>query len=224
MHHNGEKHTSFSKCEEDLLSLIAGIQAEADEFDLKVSTILEENQQQIDYLLRKAENSSNEGDVANACWPVGTESWHIHEVKPQREVFTRSIFSDLTLMTQYRHIELQSEIITAEKLSNFHTGSLLDETVCQVGEVNDLRFQYIMKPCEQLKSVEKNSQNASKSIQPLSAAPLVNVQQQRGLQLLERTNARRRPKLQYNRLEPSQKPRLNDLVPASPLAIRFQSS
>ncbi|CAF2975460.1 unnamed protein product, partial [Rotaria sp. Silwood2] len=43
-------------------------------------------------------------------------------------------------MTQHRHIELQSESITVEKLSNFHTGSLLDETVCQVDEVNDLPF------------------------------------------------------------------------------------
>ncbi|CAF2095777.1 unnamed protein product [Rotaria magnacalcarata] len=46
---------------------------------------------------------------ANGFWPVGTESWYIHEIKPQREAFSRSTVPDSIITAQQTSMESQSE-------------------------------------------------------------------------------------------------------------------
>jgi hypothetical protein len=142
---------------------------------------------------------------SNAFWPVGTESWHIHEIKPQRQVSIRSTFPDLLIMTQQLIIELQSEI--PEKPSDFQTDSLFDEVVPQIGEVNDLPSQYIMKPStDQYKLVEKNSQNDEKLLQRLPVVSLVKEQQQSYLETPKIRTVQCKLKLRHHR---------HDLLPVS---------
>ncbi|CAF1599828.1 unnamed protein product [Rotaria magnacalcarata] len=122
---------------------------------------------------------------ANGFWPVGTESWHIHEIKPQREVFTRSTIPDSIITAQQSSMESQSEI--SEKSSDFQIGTLCDESVPEVDELNYLQSQKIMESrINELKSVEQISQNVESPVQLSPAVPAVNKQQQNYLETPEK--------------------------------------
>ncbi len=93
---------------------------------------------------------------------------------------------------------------TPKKLLDFQADSLIDETVPQIGEVNDLQSQYVMEPCvNHFKPTEKISQNAEKSLRPLPAVPLIKEQQYRYLETSEMTTSWCRLKLRHNRYHPN---------------------
>ncbi|CAF4748817.1 unnamed protein product, partial [Rotaria magnacalcarata] len=122
---------------------------------------------------------------ANGFWPVGTESWHIHEIKPQRDVFTRSTIPDSIITAQQTSMESQSEI--SEKSSDFQIGTLCDESVPEVDELNYLQSQKIMQSrINEVKPVEQISQNVESSVQLSFVVPAVSKQQQSYLETPEK--------------------------------------
>jgi hypothetical protein len=158
--------------------------------------------------------ASEEEYGSNPFWPEGTESWHIHEIKPQRKVFKQSICSDPVETTKHSIIESQSK--TLKKRSDSHTNSLLDETVCQFDETNDLQSQHMVEPSmEQFKPPNKSRQNTTKSTQNVSIVRVVNEQQQRYRQTPEMTYLQLKVKLQRKSDERSRKPIQNDLSTVS---------
>jgi len=140
-------------------------------------------------------------------WPDGIESWHTHEIKPQREAFTRNIFPDPMVMVQNATIEAQPE--TLEKFSNF-------QTVCHFDEVNYLQSQRMMEPSVgQFKPSKKIFQNTAKSLQILSLVSAMKNQQQRNAPTPEMPYLQRKLKSRHKRNETSRKPVRDDLLTVS---------
>ncbi|CAM4830274.1 unnamed protein product, partial [Rotaria magnacalcarata] len=159
---------------------------------------------------------------ANGFWPVGTESWHIHEIKPQRDVFTRSTIPDSIITAQQTSMESQSEI--SEKSSDFQIGTLCDESVPEVDELNYLQSQKIMQSrINEVKPVEQISQNVESSVQLSFVVPAVSKQQQSYLETPEKVIVGHRLELQPNQHNLNRKPRLYGLLHASNLSIRLSS-
>ncbi|CAF2133486.1 unnamed protein product [Rotaria magnacalcarata] len=159
---------------------------------------------------------------ANGFWPEGTESWHIHAIKPQREIFTRRTIPDPIITAQQTSIESQSEI--SEKSSDFQIGSLRGESVPVVNELNYLQSQKIMHSMiNDVKLVEQISQNVENSVQLSPAIPAVNKQQQSYLETSEKAIIGHRLELQPNQHNLNRKPRLYGLLHASNLPILLSS-
>jgi hypothetical protein len=160
---------------------------------------------------------------SHSFWPDGIESWHIHEIKPQRNIFARIIVTEVIVTVQHRLIERQPEI--SEKLSDSQTDSLFDGTVRRFDDANTLQSLHISEPSiNQFKPEEKISQNATKLIQLIPSVTLVNEQQQGSYeQILEMTTAQRRLKPPRNSLHSNQKPRLYDLLHVFNVSIRSSS-
>ncbi|CAF4231662.1 unnamed protein product [Adineta steineri] len=134
----------------------------------------------------------DDGPSLSSPWPMGTESWHIHEIKPQRIL-------DLP-----------------EKMSNIQTIISSNEIVSQTDEVHSLQALKIIElDVHQPTPAGKNSQNAETSSQLLRAVPLVNEQQQSHFEPPQITNVRYKPKLRLCRRHTNQKHRLHDLVSTS---------
>ena len=84
IYYDEEINASFNKCKESLPSETRQLQVEVDEVGLQLATMEEQTQQQIKDSFKRTENPSKDEEyVSNSFWFEGTESWHIHEVKPQ---------------------------------------------------------------------------------------------------------------------------------------------
>ena len=95
MYFDEEINASFNKCKESLPSETRQMQVEVDKVDLQLATMEEQTQQQINDSFKRTKNPSKDEEyVSDSFWPERTESWHIHEVKSQREAFTRTVPQD----------------------------------------------------------------------------------------------------------------------------------
>ncbi|CAF4362839.1 unnamed protein product, partial [Adineta steineri] len=149
----------------------------------------------------------------DSFWPIGSESWHIHETKPQRILELKN-FSHSVGLVENMLMEFQSEI--PEKIANLQTIISPNEIMHQTDEVHSLQSHKIVElDVHQFTPAENNSQNAETSAHFLHAVPLVNEQQQTHLEPLEITNVRYKPKLRLSRRHTNQKPRLHDFVSTS---------
>ncbi|CAF4237939.1 unnamed protein product, partial [Adineta steineri] len=125
-------------------------------------------------------------------WPIGTESWHIHEIKPQRIL-------DLP-----------------EKTSDIQTIISSNKIVSQTEEVHNLQSHKIIElDVHELTPAEKSSQNTEPLSQLLRTLPLDNEQQQTHLEPPEITNIRYKPKLRFGRHHTNRKSRLHNLLSIS---------
>ncbi|CAF1523013.1 unnamed protein product [Adineta steineri] len=146
-------------------------------------------------------------------WPIGTESWYIHEIRPQR-IFNHKNFSHSPRLVENISDEIQPEV--PESISDFQTVISSNEIVPQIDEVHNLQSHKIIElDVHQLTSAEKSSQNTETSSQLLCALPLDNEQQQTHLEPLEITNIRCKPKLRFGRHHTNRKPGLHDLLSIS---------
>jgi hypothetical protein len=167
-------------------------------------------------------NALNDECGSNPFWPDGTESWHMHEIKPQREIFRQSFYSDLATTTQHIITEPQSAIL--EKSLDSQTNSLFDETVCQFDEANYFKSQHMTEPSmDQFKLSKKISTNTAKSLQIVSIVPVANEQQQSYSQAPEMIYLKLKLKPQDQWSEINRKPIQNDLstLPNSFMQLSF---
>ncbi|CAF3995297.1 unnamed protein product, partial [Rotaria sp. Silwood1] len=56
---------------------------------------------------------------SNSQWPDGTQSWHIHEIKPQRELFIKQAREE-NLLIQKRSIETEPDVFWPNGTESWH--------------------------------------------------------------------------------------------------------
>ncbi|CAF4407773.1 unnamed protein product, partial [Rotaria socialis] len=106
----------------------------------------------------------NDITVSDSLWPVGIESWHIHEIKPQRECFTRKTLSVKLMITQFTDCEPQPK--HPEDYCELETHILSGELVHPIGYFDDEQPQSTVVPeSNLLKSDELIPHDSDKSPQ-----------------------------------------------------------
>ncbi|CAF3495967.1 unnamed protein product [Rotaria socialis] len=114
----------------------------------------------------------NDTTVSDSFWPVGIESWHIHEIKPQRECFTRKTLSVKLMITQFTDSEPQPK--HPEDYCELETHILSDELVHPIGYFDDEQPQSTVAPeSNLLKSDELIPHDSDKSPQSLPIVLLI---------------------------------------------------
>ncbi|CAF4742775.1 unnamed protein product, partial [Rotaria socialis] len=86
----------------------------------------------------------NNTTVSDSLWPVGIESWHLHEIKPQRECFTRKTLSVMLMITQFTDSEPQPK--HPEDYCELETHILSGELVHPIGYFDDEQPQSTVVP------------------------------------------------------------------------------
>ncbi|CAF4568473.1 unnamed protein product, partial [Rotaria sp. Silwood2] len=114
-------------------------------FTRKTLSVKFQNQRQIETVVQPSQfedersyhqqsslsSEQNDAILSDSLWPVGIESWHIHEIKPQRECFTCKMLPVKLMITQFTDSESQPK--HPEDHCGLQTHILSDELVYPIG-------------------------------------------------------------------------------------------
>ncbi|CAF3405712.1 unnamed protein product, partial [Rotaria sp. Silwood2] len=89
-------------------------------------------------------SEQNDATVSDSLWSVGIESWHIHEIKPQRECFTRKMLPVKLMITQFTDSEPQPK--HPEDYCGLQTHILSDELGHPIGYFDGQQPQSTVVP------------------------------------------------------------------------------
>ena len=214
MHCNGVILLSFNKCKEGLLGQISQIQVEADKMNLKLAAIEDEIQQQIKENVKRTKIQSKEDHSSDTFWPVGTESWFIHEIKPQREIFVHQAFEEEAITTQPS--ESIKKVQPFNDVPELTANNRLDEIENSIVHNDDEQSQPVtVQDVNRLTSETARTNISHNSAQFVNVENPLDDRERICTKTLKPIKARCKMKLPRNQNKSGQKSLLQDSVPAS---------
>ena len=141
-----------------------------------------------------------------SSWPAGTESWHVHEIKPQRESFARKTVQE-KLMTM-QPAEPVDETQPVEDL-------LEPDVTNRCGETDLSTFQRNDKRCQPVVPKTANTPVLRNPAPLINVAVSVDGRQRQCVPTSKSTNEERKLKLQHNCNKRDRKPAVQDVSSTS---------